>query len=127
MELQIDLKFSGNNVILPKYYMAVPCFADVQQYYSQKLCLFLQDFVYKNDIFRTAPGADDDVATTTCILGFPCHLSFLFPELVKNKWKFTHNNFLAPSLKIMGDITKLHELSEQPTYVYVSCQPKLKQ
>ena len=31
VELQIDLKFSGNNVMLPKYDMAVPCFADVQQ------------------------------------------------------------------------------------------------
>ena len=83
---------------------------------SQKLCLCFQDFVYKNDNFRTAPGTDDDVATTSCILSFPCHLSFSFSELVKNKGKFTHTNFLAHLLKIMGDITKLHELSEQPTY-----------
>ena len=114
MELQIDLKFSGNNVILPKYYMAVPCFAGVQQTAINYVYFFKTLFI-KMIFFRTAPGADDDVATTTCILGFPCHFSFIFPELVKNKWKFTHTNFLASSLKIMGDITKLHELSEQPT------------
>ena len=27
-----------------------------------------------------------------------------------------HTNFLVHSLKIMGDIIKLHELSEHPTY-----------
>ena len=65
--------------MLPKYYIAIPCFADVKKK-SQKLGLFLHDFVYKIDIFRTAPGTDNDVATATCILGFPCQLSFSFPE-----------------------------------------------
>ena len=37
--------------------MAIPCFADVKKN-SQKLGLFFHDFVYKIDIFRTAPGTD---------------------------------------------------------------------
>ena len=100
-----------------KYYMMVPRFTDVQQK-SQKLCLLIQDSVEKSDNFRTAPGTDDDVATTTCILGFPVHLSFIFLNVFKNKWKLMHTKFLVHWVKIMRGITQLHELSEQPTYLF---------
>ena len=71
----------------------------------------------KSDIFRTAPGTDDDVATTTYIFVFYGHFSFSFLSTIKNKWKFTHTNFPVQGMKITRDITHLHELSEQPTYL----------
>ena len=66
--------------------------------------------------FRTAPGADDDVAMTTCSFGFYGHFSFFFLSTIQNKWNLTHTNFPVQWVKIMRDITQLHELSEQPTY-----------
>ena len=39
----------------------------------------------KKDIFRTAPGTDDDVAITTCIFSFYGHFSFFFLSTIQNK------------------------------------------
>ena len=72
----------------------------------------------KSDIFRTAPGTDDDVATATCMFGFCGQFSFIFLSTIQNKWKFTYTKFPVQWMKIMRDITQLHELSEQPTYDY---------
>ena len=54
----------------------------------------------KSDIFRTAPGTDDDVATATCIFGFTGHFSLIFLSTIKNKWKFTHTNFPVQCMKV---------------------------
>ena len=70
----------------------------------------------KSDILRPAPGTDDDVATATCMFGFCGQFSFIFLSTIQNKWKFTYTKFPVQWMKIMRDITQLHELSEQPTY-----------
>ena len=61
-------------------------------------------------------GTDDDVAMTTCIFGFYGRFSFFLLSTIKNKWKFTYINFPVQWMKLMRDITQLHELSEQATY-----------
>ena len=38
-----------------------------------------------------------------------------------NKWKLTQTNFQVNWMKIMRDITQLHELSEQPMYIINKC------
>ena len=84
---------------------------------QSEIMFIYQRLRLKSDIFQTAPGTDDDVATTTGIFGFYGHFSFCFLSIIKNKWKFTHTNFLVQRMKITRDITQLHELSEQPTYI----------
>ena len=71
----------------------------------------------KSYIFRTALGTNDDVATATCMFGFYAHFSFSFLSTIQNKLQFTHTNFSVQWMKIMIDITQLHKLSEQPTYL----------
>ena len=104
--------------MLLKYYKTIPYFSGYEQTVRNYVYFFKASFK-KSFIFRTAPGTDDDVTTTTCISGFCDHFSFFFLSAIQNEWKFTHTNFPVQRMKIMRDITQLHELSEQRTYVFL--------
>ena len=103
VEYPIDLKFSGSNVMLLKYYKTIPCFSGDEQTVRNYVYFFKTSFK-ESVIFRTAPGTDDG------------HFSFFFLSTIKKKWKFTNTKFPIQWMKIMRDMTQLHKLSEQPTY-----------
>ena len=63
--------------MLLKYYKTIPCLSgDVHS--VRNYVYALKTSFKKSDIFRTAPGTDDDVAMTACIFGFYSRFSFLF-------------------------------------------------
>ena len=79
--------------------------------------IYLRLCLKKRSIFQTAPGTDDDIAMTTCAFDFFGYFLFIFLTNIQNKKKFTHTNFPIHWMTIMRDITKLHKLSERPTYI----------
>ena len=84
VEHPIDFKFSGSNVMLLKYYKTISCLSGDEQTVRNNV-YFCKTSFKKVNFFRTAPGTDDDVATTTSIFGFYGHFSFSFLSTIKNK------------------------------------------
>ena len=69
VEHQIYFKFSGNNVMLLKYYVTIPWVSGDEQI-ARNFVYFFKTSFKKVIFFWTAPGTADDVARTTCIFGF---------------------------------------------------------
>ena len=69
--------------MLLKYYTTIPFFSGDEQTVRNYVYFFKTSFK-RSDIFRTAPGTDDDVARTTYMFGFYAHFHFFFLSTIQN-------------------------------------------
>ena len=106
--------------MLLKYYLTIPWVSGDEQIVRNYVYFFKTSF--EKGIFfgllrvplMTLPGQPVFLVSMVFFLSF-------FKQNFRNKWKFTHTNFPVQWMKIMRDITLLHELSEQPTYQISWC------
>ena len=116
MKHQIGFKFSGNIVMILKYYKTIPCFSDDEQTvrsYVYSLKLRLKKVIFFG-LLRIPMMTL--LRQPVFLVSTPTFLSFFYQQFY-HKLKLTHTNFQEKWMKIMRDITQLHELSEQPTYM----------